>query len=105
MNLLEKVKDVKREMADWYGVVLSDKTILEWADGYRWTDFDGEPCDDAKLDYFDTMERECLINFVANKLTGGMNWPCNGDSVEYKKSFYEKFNKEYDKYESKYGEY
>ena len=35
----------------------------------------------------DTMERECLMDALANELTG-THWPMYGDTSQYKEQFY-----------------
>lgn len=69
---------IKQEMNDWYGFVLTDQQVDDFLNEY------------PQAVYFDTLERETFADYIAEKVTG-MSFPMNGDSQEYKREFYAKF--------------
>lgn len=72
------VELVKKEMLEWYNLIVSASQAEEYLK--------------TTNNIFDTVEREDLADQIAKNLTG-MSWPMNGDSEEYKKEFYNKLYK------------
>jgi hypothetical protein len=70
------VNDIRNEMKDFYGVDLTEEQVRE-------------RIEDKDLDVFDTHERSCYIQYIAREITG-MDYPCNGDSHEYSRIFWDK---------------
>lgn len=70
------INEIKKEMYDWYGFDLTEKQIEDYLNSQ-----------DEQKDYFDTVEREDLADYLAKTITG-MSWPMNMDKMEYKKEFY-----------------
>lgn len=70
------IKEIHDQMQDWFGFDLTEEQIIEYVE-------------QSRIDCFDTVEREDFADHLAVKITG-MNWPLNGDSSEYKKTFYQK---------------
>lgn len=70
------IDSVKKEMLDWYRFDLTYEQVKSYLES-------------NKLDFFDTVEREDYADFLAKTITG-MSFPMNGDSREYKDTFYKK---------------
>jgi hypothetical protein len=71
------IKDCQHEMKEWYGVEVSDEAAEDFITRHE-------------VESFDTLERSIFINYIA-RISIGMDWPCNGDSQEYKDEFFKKF--------------
>ncbi len=71
------IDSIQKEMRG-YGFNFSKKYLTEWLN-------------DNPIESFDTVEREDLLQYMAKKSTG-MDYPCNGDSEEYKKIFWKKLD-------------
>ena len=79
------IKDIQNDMKSFYKFDLTDKQVIEYLKV-------------TPLKYFDTIEREDFVNFLANKITG-MDQTCYGDSETYKKEeFYKKMNENIEKF-------
>lgn len=61
-----------------YGFNFSTSYLLKWFE------------EKGKPECFDTLELGDLLQYMAKKEIG-MDYPCNGDSDEYKKEFWVKF--------------
>ena len=77
-QLNDLIKSCQNEMLDWYNIQVSKEKAEEFITSNN-------------VESFDTVERENFANEIALKVTG-MSWPMNGDSDEYKKEFWAKWN-------------
>jgi len=73
---LRLINDIRETMDDWFAFKLTNNQIKEYLKEH-------------KIYSFDTLERDDYVDYLSKKITG-MYFPLNGDTDEYKKSFFQK---------------